>query len=58
MKLSWRRGRGRNSLRGEIKLSLKRNKHYLNRRVRHQSTLKSGGMYKKFAKERAYDCVS
>lgn len=55
---SWYRGRGANSLRGEIKYSLKRNKKYLNRKVRHYQDLPSGSAYKKLAKNRAYEYVT
>lgn len=55
---SWYRGRGANSLRGEIKYSLRKNKKYLNRKVRHHQDLPSGNAYKKLAKDKAYEYVT
>lgn len=55
---SWYRGRGANSFRGEIKYSLRKNKKYLNRKVRHHPDLPSGSAYKKLAKNRAYEYVT
>lgn len=55
---SWYRGRCANSLRGEIKYSLRKNKKYLNRKVRHCKDLPSGSAYKKLAKDKAYEYVT
>lgn len=55
---SWYRGRGANSFRGEMKLSLRKNKKYLNRKVRHHADLPSGCAYKKLAKNKAYEYVT
>lgn len=55
---SWYRGRGANSFRGEIKYSLRKNKKYLNRKVRHCKDLTSGSAYKKLAKDKAYEYVT
>lgn len=55
---NWCRGRGVNSLRGEIKYSLRKNKKYLNRKVRHCKDLSSGSAYKKLAKDKAYEYVT
>ena len=49
---SWHRGRGADSLRGEIKYSLRKNKKCLNRKVRNYSDLPSGSAYKKIAKDK------
>lgn len=57
-KRSWYRGRGANSLRGEIKYSLRKNKKYLNRKVRHCKDLPSGSAYKKLAKDKAFEYVT
>lgn len=58
MRRSWYRDRGINSLRGEIKISIRKNKRYLNRKVRHYSDLPNGGAYKKLAKNKAYEYVT
>lgn len=55
---SWLRGRGRNSLRGETKFSLKKNKKMLNRRVRHCTDTFQGCEYKKLARAAAWDYVT
>lgn len=55
---SWQWGRGGNSLRGEVKRSIKKNKKRLNRRVRRYTDTFHGCGYKKLAKEAAWDCVS
>lgn len=57
-KHSWQRGRGCNSLRGEVKFSLKKNRKYLNRRVRYHKEPLQGCLYKKLAKEMAWDYVT
>lgn len=58
VKRSWSRGRGSNSFRGECKYSIKRNKKFLNRIVRRKLNISNGNMYKKFAKEKAYQYVT
>lgn len=56
-KQSWRRGRGPYSLRGELKYSIKKNKKYFNRQVRHYMDLPNGNAYRKLAGEKAWDYV-
>ena len=57
-KQSWRRGRGAYSLRGELKLSIKKNKRYFNRQVRRCTTdLPNGNTYRKLAGEKVWDYV-
>lgn len=55
---NWHRGRGANSMRGEIKYSLKRNKRYLNRKTRRHPDLPNGCAYKKLAKNKAWEYVT
>lgn len=57
-KLSWQHGRGRNSFRGEMKFSLKKNKKYLNRRARHCKEPMQYCSYKKLVKEMAWDYLT
>lgn len=57
-KQSWKWGRGRNSLRGEVKFSIKKNKKYLNRKARHHKEPLQGCLYKKLAGDMAYDYVT
>jgi len=54
----WDRGRGRHSLRGEVKYSLKKNKKRLNRMVRYNRDVFHGCTYKKLAKEKAWDYIT
>lgn len=55
---SWQWGRGANSLRGEVKRSIKKNKKNLNRRVRRCTDTFKGCGYKKLAKDAAWDYVT
>ena len=55
---NWYRGRGPNSMRGEVKYSLKRNKKYLNRKARREPDLPNGSAYKKLAKNKAWEYVT
>lgn len=55
---SWRRSRGPCSLRGELKFSIKKNKRYFNRKVRHYAKdLPNGKAYRKLAGEKVWDYV-
>lgn len=54
--LKW--GRGSNSLRGEVKFSIKKNKKYLNRKARRHKEPLQGCLYKKLAGDMAYDYVT
>lgn len=54
----WKTGRGRHSLRGEIKFSIKKNKKYLTRKARHCKDAFRGCAYKKLVKEKAWDYVT
>lgn len=54
---SWCYGRGRYSLRGGTKYSIKKNKKLLNRRVRRSSETFRGCGYKKLAKDAAWEYV-
>lgn len=57
-KESWRRGRGRNSLHGEVKFSIKKNKRYLTRKARRHKDVLNGCSYKKLAKDKAWEYVT
>ncbi len=54
----WHTGRGRHSLRGETKFSIKKNKKYLTRKARHCKETLQGCTYKKLAKEKAWEYVT
>lgn len=63
-KQSWTHGRQSSSFRKEMKLSKRKNKKYLNRKVRHSklgNTLTAGGgkaMYRRLAGYAAYEYLS
>ncbi len=57
-KQSWRRGRGRHSLRGEMKFSIKQNKKWLTRKTRRSSDTFQGCGYKKLAKDKAWEYIT
>ena len=57
-KRNWYYGRTGYSLRAERKYSLKRNKHYLNRKTRHTSNLPNGNAYRKLAKDKEWEYVT
>jgi len=57
-KQSWKWGRGRNSLRGEVKFSIKKNKKFLTRKARRCKDTLQGCAYKKLAKDKAWDYVT
>lgn len=63
-KQSWEHGRQASSFRKEMKLSKRKNKKYLNRKVRHSklgAKLTAGGgraMYRRLARHKAYEYLS
>lgn len=57
-KRSWARGRGPNSLRAEMRRSIKVNKRRLSRKARHSFQAAKGSSFKKLAGIAAYDLTT